>query len=37
MIVEGAKIGGEIVGIDTVRLYIQTDVKTAEADFVKIS
>lgn len=30
MIVEGAKIGGEIVGIDTVRLYIQTDVKTAE-------
>lgn len=30
MIVEGSKIGGEIVGIDTVKIYVQTDIKTAE-------
>lgn len=30
MIVEGAKISGEIIDFDTVRLYIQTDIKTAE-------
>lgn len=30
MIVEGSKIGGEIIGIDTVKIYVQTDMKTAE-------
>lgn len=30
MIVDGSKIGGEIVGKDLVRVYFQTDVKTAE-------
>lgn len=30
MIVDGAKIGGEIVGIGKVRLYIETEIKTAE-------
>lgn len=30
MIVDGSKIGGEIVGKDVVKVYIQTDIKTAE-------